>query len=220
MEMSDVSTLPSEILLQVFSYFSPEELKTLRIVCRSWKDIGDESSLWIRFFAEELSAVILHGIQCCFPPTKSWSDAYFDFRKLGGRQRKQRVCPFCDVDLLVGSYVATCRRCPFEVTATECMSCMRFVFHDWSSCHSCAEPLCSVCHRTCADYGVLLCRLCSRTDTGYSTQPKYLCRHCGKACQRCGKVYKLADMRALDRLHLCPPCFALADAEQPREDPA
>jgi len=44
-----IMTIPCEILTQIFSYLSYEDLYMVVLVCRHWKEVGEEPKLWKRF---------------------------------------------------------------------------------------------------------------------------------------------------------------------------
>jgi len=44
-----INTLPRELLLSVFRFLKPSDLKQVVLVCKHWKDIGEEPVLWKNF---------------------------------------------------------------------------------------------------------------------------------------------------------------------------
>ena len=45
-DLCPASRLPSEILLQIISQLDPADLKSAVLVCRRWRDVGEEPKLW------------------------------------------------------------------------------------------------------------------------------------------------------------------------------
>ena len=41
-----VNSLPREILLLIFRYLNAKELKTVILVCKTWRDIGEDPVIW------------------------------------------------------------------------------------------------------------------------------------------------------------------------------
>ena len=41
-----VNSLPREILLLIFRYLNAKELKTAILVCRTWRDVGEDPVIW------------------------------------------------------------------------------------------------------------------------------------------------------------------------------
>lgn len=42
-----ISNLPAELLLEIFTYLSPQELAAVARVCRLWRLLADDNSLWV-----------------------------------------------------------------------------------------------------------------------------------------------------------------------------
>ena len=38
--------LPTEILFRIFHLLSPQDFKTVVLVCKSWRDLGEDPSFW------------------------------------------------------------------------------------------------------------------------------------------------------------------------------
>nr|NGY95482.1 hypothetical protein [Neochlamydia sp. AcF84] len=43
-----IKTIPEELIVHIFSFLSPKELVNAQQVCKHWKKIGDEETLWKR----------------------------------------------------------------------------------------------------------------------------------------------------------------------------
>jgi len=44
--MTDISDLPEEILIEIFSLLSPSDLKSVVLVCKQWRMVGETPTLW------------------------------------------------------------------------------------------------------------------------------------------------------------------------------
>ncbi|KIC74232.1 hypothetical protein DB41_IR00020 [Neochlamydia sp. TUME1] len=43
-----IKTIPEELIVHIFSFLSPQELVDAQQVCKRWRRIGDEETLWKR----------------------------------------------------------------------------------------------------------------------------------------------------------------------------
>ena len=57
------SVLPPEMLGQIFSLLTPKDLKTVMLVCKSWRDVGERPALWSRIAVKTLSQLRLKRLQ-------------------------------------------------------------------------------------------------------------------------------------------------------------
>ena len=57
------SVLPPEMLGQIFSLLTPKDLKTVMLVCKSWRDVGERPALWSWVEITKLSQLRLKRLQ-------------------------------------------------------------------------------------------------------------------------------------------------------------
>ncbi|WP_255359370.1 F-box-like domain-containing protein [Neochlamydia sp. EPS4] len=52
--------MPEELIVHIFSFLSPKELVNAQQVCKRWKRIGDEETLWKRHHQQHFKDEPLH----------------------------------------------------------------------------------------------------------------------------------------------------------------
>ncbi|BBI17350.1 F-box protein [Neochlamydia sp. S13] len=55
-----IKTIPEELIVHIFSFLSPKELVNAQQVCKRWKRIGDEETLWKRHHQQHFKDKPLH----------------------------------------------------------------------------------------------------------------------------------------------------------------
>lgn len=69
-----INDLPSETLLDIFSYLSPIELKDLRLVCRRWNEVASDKASWIRAFRNRFGTGLVFA---SVTGSEKWIPEYF-----------------------------------------------------------------------------------------------------------------------------------------------
>ncbi|KIC72674.1 hypothetical protein DB42_CV00310 [Neochlamydia sp. EPS4] len=55
-----IKTIPEEVIVHIFSFLSPKELVNAQQVCKHWKRIGNEETLWKRHHQQQFKDKPLH----------------------------------------------------------------------------------------------------------------------------------------------------------------
>ncbi|KIC76886.1 hypothetical protein DB41_DZ00080 [Neochlamydia sp. TUME1] len=84
-----IKTIPEEVIVHIFSFLSPKELVNAQQVCKHWKRIGNEETLWKRHHQQHFKDKPLH-ISFCLKKPRSFRNSYlfYNHRKSIRREVK------------------------------------------------------------------------------------------------------------------------------------
>jgi hypothetical protein len=85
-----IKTIPEELIVHIFSFLSPKELVNAQQVCKHWKKIGDEETLWKRHHQQHFKDEPLH-ISFCLKTPRSFRNSYLFYSRSESIRREVKL---------------------------------------------------------------------------------------------------------------------------------
>ncbi|KIC72678.1 hypothetical protein DB42_CV00350 [Neochlamydia sp. EPS4] len=76
--------------MHIFSFLSPKELVNAQQVCKRWKRIGDEETLWKRHHQQQFKDEPLH-ISFCLKTPRSFRNSYLFYSRSESIRREVKL---------------------------------------------------------------------------------------------------------------------------------
>ncbi|KIC76876.1 hypothetical protein DB41_EB00010 [Neochlamydia sp. TUME1] len=85
-----IKTIPEELIVHIFSFLSPKELVNAQQVCKHWKKIGDEETLWKRHYQQHFKDEPLN-ISFSLKTPRSFRNSYLFYSLYESIDRKVKL---------------------------------------------------------------------------------------------------------------------------------